>query len=52
MDKLGYMDDLEVDLELGIFVFEGVKAVRGRDNDLLHPAVDECLDVLSGKAFE
>ena len=50
MEELGYMDDLEVHLELGILILEGVIAVRGGDNDLFHPAVDEGLDVLSGEA--
>ena len=47
---LGDMDDLEVHLELGILVLEGVVAMGGRDQDLLHPVVDKGLDVLLGQA--
>ena len=52
IDELCYVHDLEVHLELGILILECVIAVRGGDDDLSDPAVDECLDVLSGKSLE
>jgi len=46
------MDDLEVHHELGIFVFERVIAMRRRNDNSFDAAVDKCLDVFLGQAFE
>ena len=46
---LGDMNHLEVHLELGILVLEGMVAMGGGDQDLLHPAIDKGLDVLLGQ---
>jgi hypothetical protein len=42
------MDYLKAGLEFGILVFEGVKAMRGRKKDLLHPMFDKSFDVFPG----
>jgi hypothetical protein len=49
---LGGMDHLKVHLELGIFILEGVVAVRRRNENFLHSVFDKRLDVLPSQAFE
>ncbi len=46
------MNHLKVHLEFGILVFEGMVAMRGRNQDFLHPMIDKGLDVFPGQAFE
>ena len=56
MNKLEYklrdMNDFKVYLKFGILVSKGVKAMGGRNKDLIHPVVDKRLDVFPGQAFK
>ena len=52
VEILGDENHLEVDHELGIFVFEAVVAMRGGDHDFLDATVDKGLDVVLGQPFE
>ena len=49
---LGDVNHLKVHLEFGIFVLEGVVAMRRGNEDLLHSIVDKSLDVFLGQALE
>ena len=49
---LVHVKNLEVDHEFGIFVFKGMVAMRGRDNDFFYTIIYERFDVFFGKFFK
>ena len=48
----GDVDYLEIHPEFGVLVFEGVVAMRRRNQDFLHAMIDKILDVFPGQASE
>ena len=45
---LGHMNNLKIHHKFGIFIFKGVKAMGGRNNDFLNAIIDKGFDIFPG----